>query len=76
MGVIFNGIYQLGNVNLVVIQNSEVAVLQGFGYCESLCNFNPDQGFWPLYNYIADGCCSGVAVKRGSTVVYIMISVN
>ena len=30
MGVIFNGISQLGNEHLAVIRNSEVAVLQGF----------------------------------------------
>ena len=49
MGVIFNGISQLGNEHLAVIRSSGVAVLQGFGYCGSLCKFNPDQSFWPLY---------------------------
>ena len=49
MGVIFNGISQLGNEHLAVIWSSGVAVLQGFGYCGSLCKFIPDQSFWPLY---------------------------
>ena len=57
MGVIFNGISQLGNEHLAVIRNSGVAVLQGFSYCGSLCKFNPDQSFWPLYR--------GVAVVQG-----------
>ena len=65
MGVIFNGVSQLGNEHLAAIRNSEVAVLQGFGYCGSLCKFNPDQSFG---RYIESGCCTGVAVKRGSTV--------
>ena len=37
MGVIS----QLGNEYLAVIRSSGVAVLQGFGYCGSLCKFNP-----------------------------------
>ena len=49
MGVIFNGISQLGNEHLAVIRSSGVAVLQGFGYCGSLCKFILDQSFWPLY---------------------------
>ena len=44
---------QLGNEHLAVIRNSEVAVLQGFGYCGSLCKFNPDRSFWPLYQGLA-----------------------
>ena len=50
LGVIFNGLSQLGNEHLAVIRNSEVAVLQGFSHCGSICKFNPDQSFWPLYS--------------------------
>ena len=64
MGVIFNGISQLGNEHLAVIRSSGVAILQGFCYCGSLCKFNPDQSFWPLYR--------GVTVMRGSTVYNYM----
>ena len=63
MGVIFNGISQLGNEHLAVIRSSEVAVLQGFGYCGSSIRIRA------FGHYIEGGCCTGVAVKRGSTVL-------
>ena len=65
MGVIFNGISQLGNEHLAVIRSSEVAVLQGFGYCGSLCKSIRTRAFG---HYIEGGCCRGVTVMRGSTV--------
>ena len=42
--------HHLGPKSVAVIRNSGVAALQGFGYCGSLCKFNPDQSFWPLYS--------------------------
>ena len=47
-GINNNGRSQLGNKQLAVIRNSEVAVLQGFVYYGGLCKFSPDQSFWPL----------------------------
>ena len=63
MGVIFNGISQLGNEHLAVIRSSWVAVLQGFGYCGSLFKSRA------FGRYIEGGCCRGVTVMRGSTVM-------
>ena len=64
MGVIFNGISQLGNEQLAIIRSSGVAVLQGFGYCGSLSIRTRAFG-----RYIEGGCCRGVTVMRGSTVL-------
>ena len=69
---LFGGYFQwnksVGEQTFGVIWNSEVDVLQGFSYCGGLCKFNP---IWTraFGHYIADGCCTGVAVKRGSTVL-------
>ena len=65
MGVIFNGISQLGNEHLAVIRSSGVAVLQGFGYCGSSIRTRA------FGRYIEGGCCRGVTVMRGSTVLII-----
>ena len=57
--------------------NDIMAVIQGWLLFRGLvtmevyvhvAKFILDQSFWPLYAY---GCCSGVAVKRGSTVVKV-----
>ena len=68
MGVIFNGISQLGNEHLAVIRSSEVAVLQGFGYCGSLRTYVSSIRTRAFGRYIEGGCCRGVTVMRGSTV--------
>ena len=47
-----------------------VVTLQGFGYYESLCSYVSSVRT-SACGCCSDGCCSGVAVKRGSTLVHI-----
>ena len=55
-GFFYNGISQLGNEQLAIIRNSEWPFLSGLEVYVSSIRTR------------ACGCCSGVAVKRGSTV--------
>ena len=69
LGINNNGTSQLGNEQLAVIRNNKVAVLQGSFIIEVYVSSVRTSA---CGRYKADGCCTGVAVKRGSTVILLV----
>ena len=65
MGVIFNGISQLGNEHLAIIRVAGWPFFRGSITVEVYVSSIRTRAFG---RYIEGGCCTGVTVMRGSTV--------